>query len=76
VSDVDQGSRDNGHFILDHNCKLILTLVHDHIVICMLGIGIGIGIKGRFTLWLSKSRGSGIEWPNFVESPKKWAENS
>jgi hypothetical protein len=30
--------------------------------------------KGHFTLWLSKSRGRGIEWPNFVESPKKWAE--
>jgi hypothetical protein len=21
-------------------------------------------------------RGRGIEWPNFVESPNKWAENS
>jgi hypothetical protein len=27
--------------------------------------------KGRFTLWPSKSRGRAIEWPNFVESPKK-----
>jgi len=31
---------------------------------------------GCFTLWPSKSRGRGIEWPNFVESPKKWAENN
>jgi len=27
--------------------------------------------KGCFTLWLFKWRGCGIEWPNFVESPKK-----
>jgi hypothetical protein len=27
--------------------------------------------QGRFTLWPSKSRGRAIEWPNFVESPKK-----
>ena len=27
--------------------------------------------KGHFTLWPSKSRGRAIEWPNFVESPKK-----
>jgi hypothetical protein len=33
-------------------------------------------IKGRFTLWPWKSRGRGIEWPNFVENPKEWAENS
>jgi len=33
------------------------------------------GLKGCFTLWSSKSRSCGIEWPNFVESPKKWAEN-
>jgi hypothetical protein len=33
-------------------------------------------IKGRFTLWPSKSKGGGIEWPNFVDSPKKWAENN
>jgi hypothetical protein len=25
-------------------------------------------------LWSSKSRGRGIEWPNFVETPKKWVE--
>ena len=31
--------------------------------------------KGRFTLWPSKPRGRGSEWPNFVESPMKWAEN-
>jgi hypothetical protein len=30
--------------------------------------------EGRFTLWPSKSRGHGIEWPNFVEGPKKWAK--
>jgi hypothetical protein len=33
------------------------------------------GAEGRFTLWPSKLRGCGIKWPNFVESPKKWAEN-
>jgi hypothetical protein len=32
--------------------------------------------KGRLTLWPSKSRGCWIEWPNFVESPKKWVENN
>jgi hypothetical protein len=31
--------------------------------------------EGRFTLWPSKLRGRGIEWSNFVESSKKWAEN-
>jgi hypothetical protein len=33
-------------------------------------------VEGRFTLWPSKSRAHGIEWPNFVESPMKWVENS
>jgi hypothetical protein len=32
--------------------------------------------KDGFTLWSSKSRGHGIEWPNFVESPKKWVETT
>ncbi len=32
--------------------------------------------KGRFTLGQSKSRGRGIEWPNFVESSKTWAEKN
>jgi hypothetical protein len=32
--------------------------------------------RSRFTLWPSKSRGRGIEWSNFVKSPKKWAENT
>jgi hypothetical protein len=27
--------------------------------------------EGRFTLWPSKSGGRAIEWPTFVESPKK-----
>jgi len=31
--------------------------------------------KGLFTLWLSKLRGRGIEWPNFGESVRKWAIN-
>jgi len=31
---------------------------------------------GCFTFWLLKSRGHGSEWPNFVESSKKWTENS
>ena len=28
----------------------------------------GCVVKGRFTLWPSKSRGRAIEWSNFVES--------
>jgi predicted HAD superfamily hydrolase len=32
--------------------------------------------KARFTLWPSKLRGRGIEWPNFVKRPKKRGENS
>jgi len=31
--------------------------------------------KGLFILWPSKSRGCGIEWPNFGESSRKWAIN-
>jgi hypothetical protein len=38
-------------------------------------LGIILACIIRFTLWPSKLRGRGIEWPNFVESLKKWAEN-
>jgi hypothetical protein len=36
----------------------------------------GVRYEDHFTLWMSKSRSHGIEWSNFVESLKKWAENS
>jgi hypothetical protein len=55
-------------FILNPIFIVLVGNLHED---CGEDLGSWTHVKGRFTLWSSKSRGHGIEWGNFVESPKR-----
>jgi hypothetical protein len=60
--------------------KHVVNSHHENVVFCILRFRMlmwyNFNLRPLYTkLWPCKSRGRGIEWPNFVESPKKWVEN-